>query len=100
MVVGAMAIDAAYSSQAVLERRGYTSIWLGIRRFANAGLAAFDGCKHLTVLRINETPVKDQGLAYFKGCNNLEILAVHGTEIGDAGLANFKGCTKPAGTHP
>ena len=62
----------------------------GNPKVRNAGLAAFDGCKHLTVLRINETPVTDEGLAYFKGCKNLEILALQGTEIGDAGLANFK----------
>jgi len=66
----------------------------GNPKVRNAGLAAFDGCKNLTVLRINETPLKDQGLAYFKDCKNLEILALQGTEIGDAGLANFKGCTK------
>lgn len=60
----------------------------------NAGLAAFKGCKNLAVLRINETPLKDEGLAYFKDCKNLEILHVHGTAISDIGLANFKDCKR------
>ena len=74
-------------------RLTYVDLW-GNPKVRNAGLAAFNGCKHLTVLRINETLVKDQGLTYFKDCKNLEILYLHGTEISDEGLANFKDCKK------
>ena len=60
----------------------------------NAALAAFQGCKHLKVLRLDGTLVKEEGLAYFKDCKDLEVLDLSHTHLTDAGLAHFKDCKK------
>ena len=58
----------------------------------NTGLAAFDGCKNLTVLVIMSRQLKDVGVAHFKDCKNLTELYLGETQVSDAGLACFKDC--------
>lgn len=62
------------------------------QKMRNAGLAVFEGCKHLKLLWLHDTQVKDVGLAYFKDCKNLEFLMLNHTKTTDAGLAHFSGC--------
>jgi WD40 repeat protein/serine/threonine protein kinase len=66
----------------------------GNPKVRNAQMGAFDGCKHLTVLRINETPLNDQGLAHFKDCANLKILSLFAAPVTGDFLAQFKDCSK------
>jgi hypothetical protein len=84
-------------------------------RATDSGLAVFKGCKNLTFLQLDHTPVGDaglvhfqdgkalthlflagtqvsnRGLAHFKDCKNLIDLRLESTQVGDAGLAHFKG---------
>jgi hypothetical protein len=70
-----------------------TSIDLsGNAEVSDAGLAAFQGCRSLTSIDLNETPVGDAGMIYFKECRNLEELYLHSTHTSDAGMAAFQDC--------
>ena len=62
------------------------------KQVTDAGLAAFQDCKGLTVLDLRGTQVTDAGLAAFKDCKGLTYLALRSTQVTDAGLAAFKDC--------
>ena len=87
-------------------------------RVTDAGLAALDGCKNLTDVRLDSTkagdeglahlrecrsldsldlaftPVSDTGLSHFRDCRHLRALDLRGTRVGDVGAANFRGLTR------
>lgn len=72
-----------------------TEVYLSeIKQVTDTGLAAFNGCKNLTTLGLNGTPVSDTGLAHFAGCKSLKVLHLYDTKVGDAGLVHFKDCVQ------
>jgi hypothetical protein len=58
----------------------------------DTGLAAFDGCKHLTFLGLSGTQVGDEGLAHFKDCTSLMYLYLQCPRVTSKGLAQFRDC--------
>ena len=63
----------------------------------DAGMAAFDGCTHITTLTIHNRGVTDAGLAHFKGCSGLKVLDLNCLQVTDAGMAHFKDCKELVG---
>jgi serine/threonine protein kinase len=61
------------------------------QKVSDAGLAAFEGCKHLRCLALSATPIGDAGLAHFQASRGLELLHLHSDLITDAGLRHFHG---------
>ena len=65
-----------------------TEVVLDKKPVADAELAAFKGCKHITDLNLALCrTVSDTGLAHFKDCTTLLSIDVSLTEVTDAGLA-------------
>ncbi len=58
----------------------------------DAGLAACQGCVHVTELDLGDTPITDEGLLNFAGIRKLTKLSLYRVAVSDAGLEAFRNC--------